>query len=86
MSNYKIIDDIEMPEPGRERNGKYPWRLLEIGQGFEVPATGEKYGNGQDKAQSNLEGCWRAWAKRNGSSARFQLAKVGDVIRVKRIA
>lgn len=87
MTEFKIIDDIEMPEPnGRGRPCKYPWGLLEVGQGFEVPASGEKYKSGIDKVESHLRGSGSYWAKRSNSTAKFQTVKVGDVIRVKRIA
>lgn len=86
MSEFKIIDNIEMPERRGRGVTKYPWSALKVGQGFEVPVSGQKQKNGQDKCYGSLNSCSRLWARKHCPAARFQIAQVGDVIRVKRIA
>ena len=84
---FTIIDDIKMPGPSeRGCKSRYLWGALELGQGFEIPIAGENYPNGQDKAVVRLNSSWRQWVKYHEKNFQFQVVKVGDVIRVKRIA
>lgn len=80
MSKIQIIDDIEMP-PRKAPNSKYPWADLKVGQGFEIPASAKP---GKDSLRDSVYYSGKAWAVRNNPKARFQVAKVGGVIRVKR--
>ena len=78
MTQYTIDKKIPIPE----KQSKYPWREMEVGDSFFVEATDHDKG----RLQKDLFNSSGYYARRNNAKAKFTTRQMDDGVRVWRIA